>query len=178
MASNRIIELSNTIAINTAKVNEYLEAHDIPSPSFHINSPLDLGIPADATEIDDARRKALAASIELQDLLQGPTACLRPVLNGTSLNAIYAYDIASKVPLESAISYSDLAKQCDLSELDLRRILRFAMCWHRVFHEPKRGYVAHTVASRQLMEDRKAYDMAGLMFDECWQGMAMVSSKL
>ena len=176
MASSRITELAAIISTNTAKVEAYLKSQGIPSPSFGINAPQNnLGIPKEATEIDDARRAALAASIELQDLLQGPTACLRPVYNGTSLNAIYSYDIASKVPLESKTSYSELAKQCDLPELDLRRILRYAMSWHRVFCEPERGYVAHIAASRQLKEDPKAMDMLGLMFEEGWQGMARVS---
>ncbi|KUJ07170.1 O-methyltransferase-like protein [Mollisia scopiformis] len=172
MLSNRIIELAAIISTNTEKVNGYLEAQGIPTPSFNVDAPPNLGIPKEAIEVDNARRKALAASIELQDLLQGPSACLRPVMNGTSLDAIYVYDIASKVPLYSNISFSNLAKQCELPELDLRRILRFAMCWHRVFCEPERGYVAHTAASRQLRDDPKAMDMAGLMFDECWQSMA------
>jgi hypothetical protein len=176
MESTRITELAAIISSNTAKVNTYLKSNNIPSPSFNIDAPLNLGIPKEATEIDNARRLALAATIELQDLLQGPTACLRPVLNGTSLQAIYTYDIATKVPLESPISFSDLSKECGIQELDLRRILRYAMCWHRAFCEPKKGFVAHTAASRLLRGDERARDMAGLMFDGCWQGMARVSS--
>lgn len=172
MASNRINEFASIISINTTKIDEYLQSQGIPTPSFDVNAPLAFGIPPDATEVEDSRRKALAASIELQDLLQGPTACLRPVLNGTSLNAIYTYDIASKVPLHSQMSFSDLAKLCDLPELDLRRILRYAMCWHQVFCEPERGFVAHTAASRQPKEDQRAMDMAGLMFDDGWQSIA------
>jgi hypothetical protein len=166
------------VSINTAKVEAYLRAHGIPSLSFDANAPLDFGIPKEAVEIDNARRAALAASIELQDLLQGPAACARPVMNGTSLNAIYIYDIPSKVPMDSSISFSDLAKQCDLPELDLRRILRFAMCWHRVFCEPEPGYVAHTAASKQLKTDPKSFDTLGLMFDEGWQSTARVSKSL
>ncbi|CAG8971742.1 hypothetical protein HYALB_00007222 [Hymenoscyphus albidus] len=173
MAPNRITELASIISLNTAKVDGYLEKHNKPTPSFNINAPLDLGIPPEAPEIEATRKKALAASIELQDLLQGPTACSRPVLNGTSLNAIYTYDIASKVPLDGKISFQDLAKRCGFRELELRRVLRFAMCWHRVFCEPERGYVAHTAASGQLMEDQRAMDMAGLMFDEGWQRHAL-----
>lgn len=48
------------------------------------------------------------------------------------------------------------------------------MVWHRVFCEPENGYVAHTAASRQLAEDPRAHDMAGLMFDQDWQAMARV----
>ncbi|TVY82682.1 O-methyltransferase gsfB [Lachnellula suecica] len=119
MASSRITELAVIVSLNTRKVTDYLESNGMPTPSFSIDAPLNLGIPKEAVEIDNARRLALAASIELHDLLQGPSACLKPVINGTSLNAIYIYDIASK-----------------------------------------------------LKEDPKAMDMAGLMFDECWQSMA------
>lgn len=52
--------------------------------------------------------------------------------------------------------------------------MRFAMVWHRVFCEPENGFVAHTAASRQLAEDPRAHDMAGLMFDQNWQAMARV----
>jgi hypothetical protein len=175
MESTRITELAAIISTNTAIVNTYLQSNSIPTPSFSPSAPLSLGIPKQATNIDNARRAALSATIELQDLLQGPTACLRPVLNGASLQAIYTYDIASKVPLECPISFSDLSKECGIAELDLRRILRYAMCWHRVFCEPEKGFVAHTTASRLLREDPRARDMAGLMFDGCWQGMARVS---
>lgn len=157
MTFSKIEELASIVSTNTAKVDAYLRSRGIPSPSLDANAPLNLGIPKDAVEIDNARQAALGASIELQDLLQGPTACARPSMNGTSLNAIYIYDIPSKVPLDSSISFSDLAKQCDLPELDLRRILRFAMCWHRVFCEPERGYVAHTAASKQLKMDPKSF---------------------
>lgn len=176
MSSTRISELAAIISSNTAIVDTYLKTNHIPSPSFDKDAPIqNLGIPKEAIEIDDARRNALAASQELQDLLQGPTACLLPTMNASSLNAIYTYNIAAKVPLEEPISFADLAKQCNLPELDLRRILRFAMCWHRVFCEPKKNFVAHTAASRVLKENPNIYDRMGFMFEEGWQSMAKVS---
>lgn len=172
MGTTRMAQLAVLISTNTAKVDMYLESHGLPSPSFDVDAPTDLGIPQEATDVDDARKAALEASIELQDLLQGSTSLLRPVLNGTSLQAIYKYRIAFKVPIHGSISFKELAELCELPELDLRRILRFAMVWHRCFCEPEDGFVAHTAASRQLTEDPRAHDMAGLMFDECWQSMA------
>ena len=80
MGTSRIGELVALISTNTAKVETYLQAHGLPSPSFDVDAPNDLGIPPDATAVDDARRAALEASIELQDLLQGSTSLLRPVV--------------------------------------------------------------------------------------------------
>lgn len=78
--TSRIAELSAIISTNTAKVDEYLKSHSLPSPSFGEDHPADLGIPPDAVEIDNARNVALEASIELQDLLQGPASLLRPIV--------------------------------------------------------------------------------------------------
>lgn len=91
-----------------------------------------------------------------------------------SLQAIYKYDIASKVPLRGEISFADLAQKCGLSEVNVRRMLRFAMAFHHVFREPRKGFVAHTAASRKLAEDPLARAGLGYMFDEVWQGFAHV----
>ncbi|KAI9711576.1 MAG: hypothetical protein M1820_002141 [Bogoriella megaspora] len=154
---------------NTAKVDEYLRANDKPTPSFDVDAPVDFGIPEDELDIEDARRAAIEAALELQDLLQGATALLRPPINGTSLQAIYKYDIPSKVPIHGRISFGDLESACGLPESDLRRILRYAIVTHRVFCEPRKGFVAHTAASRQLAENPRAFDMLGLSFDQDWQ---------
>ena len=101
---------------------------------------------------------------------------MRPKVNATSLQAIYKFEIASKVPIHEQISYQRLAELCHLCEPDLRRILRFAMVHYRVFREPRKGFVAHTAASRRLAEDPRMRDGLGLMFDECWQSMARVNT--
>lgn len=80
MKTTRMAELAALVSTNTTKIDHYLRSHSLPSPSFDVNAPSDLGIPPEATEIDDARKAALEASIELQDLLQGPTSLLRPVV--------------------------------------------------------------------------------------------------
>lgn len=47
---------------------------------------------------------------------------------------------------------------------------------HRCFREPRKGYVAHTAASKRLATDENARAGLGYMFEECWPGMARVSS--
>ena len=93
------------------------------------------------------------------------------------MQAIYKYDIPSKVPLNGEILFDELATKCELYEPDLRRILRFAMVYHHVFQERNVGYVAHTAASRRLVEDPHAMNALGSPFDEAWQAFAHVHKK-
>ena len=72
------------------------------------------------------------------------------------------------------MSFEDLAHKCGLDKINLRRFLRFAMVWHRVFQEPRKGFVAHTAASRKLAEDPLAQAGLGYMFDEVWHSFAQV----
>lgn len=80
MAISRILELANLISSKTATVDEYLRSNNVTSPTFHVDDPPDLGIPQDAEEIDRARIEVIEASIELQELLQGPASLLRPLV--------------------------------------------------------------------------------------------------
>ncbi|KAF2237623.1 O-methyltransferas-like protein [Viridothelium virens] len=167
MSSTRIRELANLIQINTAKVDDWLQQHSLPTPSFDKDGPVDLQI--DSHDIQQARVTAMEASLELNDLLVGPTMLLRPVLNGSALQAIYRFDIPSKVPLDGHVSFEELAKQCNLYEPDLRRLIRFAIVYHRVFQELDEGFVSHTAASRKLVEDPNSMAGVGAMFDEAIQ---------
>ena len=93
-------------------------------------------------------------------------------MNGVGLQAIYKYDIASQVPIHGSICFPDLARKCNLSLTNLRRIVRFAIAYHRIFQEPCKGYVSHSAASRKLAEDANAKAGLGYMFDEVWQSFA------
>ena len=96
-------------------------------------------------------------------------------INATSLEAIYRYDIPSKVPLDGkGISFQDLAEKCDMYEPNLRRILRYAILYHRFFQEPRAGFVTHSAASQLLVKDPAMFDALGMMFDESWQAFARV----
>lgn len=96
-------------------------------------------------------------------------------VNATSLQAIHRFDIVRKVPIKGEISFKDLAEQCDLYEPDLRRIIRFAISFHRIFQEPRRGFVTHSAASRKLAEDQDFHDALGLVFNEFVPSFGRVS---
>ena len=171
----RILELATQILQDTSKVNDYLTSRGLPQPSFDIDGPTNLNL--DSPDANEARMNAIAASIELADLLQGPVGCLRPTLNAISLQAIYRWNIPSKVPLDgSAIPFGAVAEKCGLDEPNLRRVVRYAILHHRIFQEPRPGFVAHSAASLLLVKDPTTLDGVGLAYDESWQAYARVGS--
>ena len=78
------------------------------------------------------------------------------------------------VPVGAAMSFEYLAKACNLNELDIHRLLRFAMASQRVFQEKPPDFVSHTVASRKLAKNPQAMMGIVLMFDEWIQAFAHV----
>jgi hypothetical protein len=72
MSTSRIIELSQLIATNTAKVNDYLIANNLPTPSFDVDAPLQSLVPSNEPDIIFARDSAIQACVELRQLLLGP----------------------------------------------------------------------------------------------------------
>lgn len=84
--------------------------------------------------------------------------------------------MATKVPIHGDISFGDLARECGLSEINTRRFVRYAIVFHRVFQEPRPGYVGHTAASRVLAEDPVMRDVLSHYLEECFPSFAMVVS--
>jgi O-methyltransferase domain len=73
------------------------------------------------------------------------------------------------VPFDEPISFADLSKKVNVDELTLSRLLRNAMTFY-MFHEPKKGYVAHTADSRLLVEDQTLYDYIGCSLEDLRPG--------
>ncbi|KAI9727461.1 MAG: hypothetical protein M1828_006403 [Chrysothrix sp. TS-e1954] len=169
MSATHLSDLASAILDNATKLDNYFNQSGIDPPSFEEHAAAELSL---SPEMQQARQQATDAAIELQDLLMGPAMLLRPVLNGTSLQAIYKYNIAAHVPLNGSISYRDLSKAVKLREIDLKRVVRFASMYHRVFQEKKYEQVSHTAASRLLAESPDAMANVGLMFEEMYQAYA------
>lgn len=82
---------------------------------------------------------------------------------------MWEFKVAEAVPRNGAISFEDLTAAVEalnnglpIGVLNLRRLVRHAMT-NRVFHEPTRGYVAHTRASRLLLEDEPLRNWVAFM---------------
>ncbi|CAG8978096.1 hypothetical protein HYALB_00000768 [Hymenoscyphus albidus] len=99
-STSRILELSTIISTNTQKIDTYLLVNDLPQPSFQEYGPLKVLPDGSPPELEQARIDAVEASIELQQLLQGPDSLLTPTINSTALTAIHEFKLATKVPLE------------------------------------------------------------------------------
>lgn len=84
------------------------------------------------------------------------------------MQAISRFNIASALPVHEESSFAQISTVCGLNETDLRRILRHAMTKH-IFKEPRKGFVAHTAASRLLAEDPQILDWVATSTNELWQ---------
>lgn len=86
---------------------------------------------------------------------------------------MYEFKVAEAVPLTGSISYVDLAQKVNVPMLNLRRLIRHAMTNH-IFHEPQKGVVAHTRASRLLLENAPLNAWVGFMTNDLWLPIANV----
>jgi hypothetical protein len=73
--TSRIVELSAKIHEHTTKVDAYLTANNIPTPSFDISCPTKLFLPPD---IQASRDAVLEATDQLTALMLGPVESLIP----------------------------------------------------------------------------------------------------
>ncbi|KAL8718256.1 MAG: hypothetical protein Q9181_008227 [Wetmoreana brouardii] len=76
--------------------------------------------------------------------------------------------MAATFPVNEETSFAHIAVKCGLPESIVRRLLRYAMTKH-IFHEPRKGVVAHTSTSRLLAEDPQMNDWVAASTDELWQ---------
>lgn len=75
----QIVQLANQLVRNVNDLNTYLQSNDLPQPSFNVDGPIELGTQS-APDVEAARISAIEATMELQDLLLGPTMLLRPIV--------------------------------------------------------------------------------------------------
>ncbi|USP77674.1 hypothetical protein yc1106_04948 [Curvularia clavata] len=164
--SSRIAELAATIAHHTARVDKFLDEHNLPQPSFDVDGPVELGLPSD---VEESRVAVLRATQELNDLLQGPRELIFNHQHNllAHLKLISRYDIARKVPVGGEMTFKDLAASIGLNEGAVTRILRMGIAY-RIFREPRPGVIAHSAASRQLADDTRAAGWVAANVDEMW----------
>ncbi|PVI04246.1 putative O-methyltransferase [Periconia macrospinosa] len=175
-SQTRIAELAAAVAHHTQRVDKYLTSNNLPTPSFQVDGPVELGLPAD---IEESRIEALQATQELNDLLQGPRNL---ILNHqhhslVPLKFISQFDIAKKVPVDEAIAFKDLAASVALDNSAVTRILRMGIA-NRIFKEPRAGFIAHSAASKQIAEDARIASWVGSCVDEFWPAAQKVVDAL
>ncbi|KAI0139823.1 sterigmatocystin 8-O-methyltransferase [Xylariaceae sp. FL1272] len=170
----RIAELADIISSSVSKLQNVLAANNAPAPSFDEDAPLEL--PKEASSLQDV---IIDATAELHDVLLDPISQLylsSGYSNMACLQAISRFKIASMVPANGQISYSDIADQTCMSEPALRRMLQYAMML-RVFREPEPGMVGHTKFSKFLMNDQNN-DWMATGAEEGWPAVAKMVDAL
>ena len=83
----------------------------------------------------------------------------------TSLRAIHRYKIASSFPVGQTTTVQYIAKNCGLQEDDTARIIKSAATYH-VFKEVEKGVVAHTAASKALVQVPMLDSWSGMVLEE------------
>ncbi|KAF8850350.1 S-adenosyl-L-methionine-dependent methyltransferase [Acephala macrosclerotiorum] len=173
----RITALSHEISKNSKILTDYLAEKGLEAASFDTDGLAEWPISPDHEEPFKARLSLIAATKELHDLSLGPKEGLRYLawdsVNQLSLQAMYEFKVYEAVPLTGSISYQDLAEKVDVPMLNLRRLIRHAMT-NRIFHEPQKGFVAHTRMSRLLLEDVPLNNWVGFMTNDLWLPIASV----
>lgn len=191
----RITALADDISKNSKIVTDYLSEKNLEAASFDVDGLAAFPIDPNDEVAFRARLDLIAATKELHDLTLGPKEGLRYLawdvsskvlcpseshltdnsksINQLSLQAMHEFKVAEAVPLEGSISYQELADKVDVPMLNLRRLVRHAMTNH-IFHEPVKGFVAHTRTSRLLIEDEPLRNWVGFMTNDIWLPIAQV----
>lgn len=159
----------------TESVSSLLQQHGAPQPSLSVDGPADL--PRGIDELEKARGQLIEQTRLLHDLVLGPSDYLRGITNYyvdvACIHWIYNFKISEHVPIDSAVTYSDLAAAANVPEAQLRQVLRYAMTC-RLFREPTPGTVAHTSVSRLLRDSPPVIDYVG----HCAEFSSVVVGKL
>ncbi|KAI0402485.1 S-adenosyl-L-methionine-dependent methyltransferase [Xylaria palmicola] len=151
MVARSLEQLSGIIAQNTTALSRKLADLKLSSPTVQDIYALNL------SEVDKEAANELAnAARELEALVQSPSQQLNLLAFGyydpISVGVLLEFNIPELVPLEGAISLSELAVKVGLLEDKLARIVRYAMT-NFVFCEPEPNYIAHTALSAALARD-------------------------
>ncbi|CAJ2509478.1 Uu.00g145040.m01.CDS01 [Anthostomella pinea] len=167
--STRITELATRIAVNTAKVDDYLAANSLPAPLFDIDAPVQSQIPNAELDIAAARQAVIHDAEELRQLMLGPREQLFSYRPNHLLSqlVIVRFGLASLIPIDGEATFAGLIAAAGLGEAHVRKIVRHAMTQH-IFCEPRPGVVAHTAISRLLAEDADVAAWARWSADDCW----------
>ncbi|KAK3319880.1 S-adenosyl-L-methionine-dependent methyltransferase [Cercophora scortea] len=182
MSTTSIVDLSARIAANVAKVNDYLVSHGLPAPSFDEDAPLTGLIPADAADVQAARKAVIQDTAELRRLMLGcaPREYVMSFSSNEnlSLQATVRFGLAKTFPPGSETTFGAMAAATGVvSEPNVRQLVRHAVT-KNIFREPRPGVVAHSSISRLLAEDSLIADWAGAAFDDLWQAAAQTCNAL
>ncbi|OCL03487.1 S-adenosyl-L-methionine-dependent methyltransferase [Glonium stellatum] len=172
-SSSTLEDLAEQISTASKAISGFLAEKDGPPLSFAQDGALEF--PSGPEDIMIARRNLREATKKLYDLVTGPSEHLRWLAcryhDLSSLRWIYHFKIAEAIPLNSEVSFAEVASKAGVDESQVRRVLRHAMT-NNLFCEPKVGYVAHTAESSILVRDKGLHSWVGYTTEESFPSSA------
>jgi hypothetical protein len=84
-----------------------------------------------------------------------------------SVQAICRYKIATSFALDEQLTYGEIANRIGLPESDTRRLLRTAIAY-RIFKEPEKNVVAHSILSKLLACSPPMSQFVSMVCEEMW----------
>lgn len=165
----RIVQLASLIASKTAAINDYLDHHELPTPSFSLDALDSPGIPSGAADIQAAKASVISACLELKDLLTGPRSLLKfPWTDYVSVKAILRFKLDQSFEVGSSTDFKKMSEFSGLNERNVRRIVRHGIINHRFFREDEPGVVTHSSLTAILVKDQAARNSLVVELDEFW----------
>jgi hypothetical protein len=148
--------LAKSILADAEVLDKYISANKLPQPSFDVNGPTRTVFAN--KEVNAAHCSLLTNTHKLRHLAEGPSAPWMGTMNGAVGDAmttalVFRFNIVDHVPVGSEIPFEEVASKCGLALRDFKIIVRYAMT-NFIFCEPKEGFIAHTAASRVLVENK------------------------
>ncbi|KAI0469792.1 S-adenosyl-L-methionine-dependent methyltransferase [Xylariaceae sp. FL0804] len=145
----RVVELAEKIIEAAGHLQSVFSEKGLQMPSFDEDATSEMPL-----EAFEARDILLDSTAEIYDLLLDPLTLMlkRGAYNNmVCLQGISRWKIAPMVPTRGQTSFADIAKQTGVQEQTIQRLLRHAMTM-RVFQEVEPGQVAHTQASKAILQ--------------------------
>ncbi|ROV90631.1 hypothetical protein VMCG_10003 [Cytospora schulzeri] len=171
-----IIGLAESILEKAKVVTQYLQANDLPDPTFSSKGSIH-PITIDYQELQGSLRTSLE---DLQRLVDGPTQFYRHFLmRGYELAAFQIaldFNFFTLVPAEGDIALEELAVKAGLDRDRTSRVVRLLVT-HRLFQENKPGFISHNFLSIALLDD-ELRAMVQFSFDEMLKAAVESSTSL
>ncbi|KAI1769896.1 S-adenosyl-L-methionine-dependent methyltransferase [Hypoxylon cercidicola] len=169
-----VSELASIIERHTQTVETELKGTPGTEFSLAFGAPPQINVPP---SLEATRGELLETIDELRARLLGPLGYLMATLLPTPaligiLHTLYAFDIASHIPLgpDAEISYEELAERCGIPEDDTRRVVQAAIAF-RIFEEatPEVSVRHNAISSTFVSSTMKA--MMGLFIEDQCSGV-------
>ncbi|KAK8110682.1 O-methyltransferase-domain-containing protein [Apiospora kogelbergensis] len=178
-ATTRIAELSSLIARETAKLDEFLRAENLPTPSLDENALESLPIPDRRPDIKEARLSVMEACSELKDLLTGPKELLRfPWTQYASVKAILRFKLDQSFEVGQSTSFEAMSEFSGLNVMNIRRIVRHGIINHHFFKEDVPGVITHSALTAILAGNESMRNSLIVEIDEFWPTAVKVADAM